>query len=298
MSPRKPALVVRLPNWVGDVVMTLPALHALQINGIALHCVGKPWVQDLYSGMPFSFVDRLDTMPIKPCLLLTNSLSSAIKAKCAGKKSVGYRNEGRSIFLHRSLKKQSGRHEVDTFYQLALHAASTWWPESALPAVPPDVRLSIAPAASQAAQRMLEQHKTQAPYWVLCPGAMGKGARGESKVWPHWVALCKTLRAQGKTLIACPGPGEHALFTAQLPGVTLLDGLKLDALSAVLAGAEQVMANDTGPMHLAAAVGVPTLGIFGVSDPVRTRPWQGAYIGGLAGWPSVEAVLARVLLPS
>src|SRR5262249_39796058 len=73
---------------------------------------------------------------------------------------------------------------------------------------------------------------------------------------------------------------------------TVLPGLSLGAYAAILAGAEAVIANDSGPMHLAAAVGVPVLGIFGVSDPSRTRPWGGGFAGGPSSWPSLNTVLS------
>ncbi len=59
----------------------------------------------------------------------------------------------------------------------------------------------------------------------------------------------------------------------------------------ILALSDEVIANDTGPMHLADAVGAKVLGIFGHSDPRRTRPWGGHYLGEKGRWPTVAEVV-------
>jgi heptosyltransferase II len=64
----------------------------------------------------------------------------------------------------------------------------------------------------------------------------------------------------------------------------------------VMRGASLVVANDSGPMHLAAAVDAPVLGIFGNGEPGRTHPWgsTGRWVGSPGRWPSLEAVLQAV----
>ena len=97
-------------------------------------------------------------------------------------------------------------------------------------------------------------------------------------------------------VVACPGPGEEAACAAALPGARMIPGLGLGAYAAVLAGARRVVANDSGPMHLAAAVGAPVLWIFGVSAPRRTAPWGGRsrFCGGEGGWPAAGEVWKAV----
>ena len=62
----------------------------------------------------------------------------------------------------------------------------------------------------------------------------------------------------------------------------------------ILSNAELVVANDSGPMHLASFVNDKVLGLFGVTDPKRTRPWQGNYMGQLGMWSTLEEVLKKV----
>ena len=68
--------------------------------------------------------------------------------------------------------------------------------------------------------------------------------------------------------------------------------LGLGAYAAVCADARVTVANDSGPMHLAAAVDAPVLGVFGPGDPRRTRPWgpRAHWLGGDGAWPSAKAV--------
>ena len=75
-----------------------------------------------------------------------------------------------------------------------------------------------------------------------------------------------------------------------MPDATIISGLNLGTYAALLAQAEQVIANDSGPMHIAAAVGAKTLGLFGVTDPLRTSPWGQDYLGTKDRWPAVEEV--------
>ena len=103
------------------------------------------------------------------------------------------------------------------------------------------------------------------------------------------------MDAAGKQIVICPGPGEESRCQPFSQHATVLPGLSLGAYAAVIAGAELLIANDSGPMHLASAVNAPVLGIFGHGDPGRTRPWGGRYLGGYGHWPSVEAVLAATL---
>ena len=87
----------------------------------------------------------------------------------------------------------------------------------------------------------------------------------------------------------CPGSNEYLCLP---DGVITLSGLSLIEYAAVLASAEQVVANDSGPMHLASAVGASVLGVFGVTDPQRTSPLGGDVVGDQTAWPTVASVLA------
>ena len=299
------SLIVRLPNWVGDVVMAVPTLQALAGLGLNIQLVGKRWSGDLLAGMNMPICSLEDGLwktskklagmtEHKKALLLTNSFSSALMMRIAGKAVIGYKTDGRQFLLTNGLSKPTEqRHEVHYFWSIARHACQYWFPE--LPWAsesPAKLSLPLHQAFVTKADQLLSDHKITKPFWVLCPFAHGTGKNGESKVWPHWRALSRQLPHH--QLLVCPGKNEEALCTELVPEAVMLPGLNLGEYAAVLAKADRVIANDSGPMHIAAAVSTTTLGIFGVSDPVRTHPWGADFIGKQGEWPSLEEVLARL----
>lgn len=298
-------LVVRLPNWVGDVCMALPALAALHAVGFAVHALGRGWAAELLAGLPYQ-VERLPAglwaqaaalraTGAAQGLLLTNSLSSALAMRLAGIDAVGHASEGRGVLLAQVVEPVVGAHEVDAFWRLAAAVIDreAAWELRDHRLGPPPAALGLFTTSTHRAQARAALANAGVPsrFAVVAPLAVGTIA-GRTKVWPHFPALVGRLIASGRAVVACPGPGEETATAAAAPGATLLPGLGLGAYAAVLAQSELVVANDTGPMHLAAAVGARVVGVFGVSDPRRTRPW-GAHataIGQSGAWPDAEAV--------
>ncbi|MBP7868030.1 MAG: hypothetical protein KA419_19035, partial [Acidobacteria bacterium] len=129
-------LAVRLPNWVGDVVMALPALGRLHDAGFALRCFGRGWAPELLAGCPW----RVEALPrgalaaaralrasgARRGVLFPNSLGSALSMRLAGVRAAGYAGEGRRPLLGLSLPKPRGRHEAEVFFALAAAAAHSW----------------------------------------------------------------------------------------------------------------------------------------------------------------------------
>lgn len=309
-------LAVRLPNWVGDVCMALPALAALRRAGFALRVFGRGWAADLLAAYP----DRVVRLPAGTLaqaralagsgasrgVLFTNSFGSALAMRLAGIDAVGYGHEGRSFLLGRRPPRAPG-HEVEAFWRLALavRGEDAAWsfgvgrPAARWPAPPRRLGLELSAAHRAAAAAALAAAGVGPGYVVLCPLAVGT-IGGRSKAWPGFPAIARELLAAGRVVVVCPGPGEEAAAAAAAPGAVALPGLGLGAYAAVLAGAAAVLANDSGPMHLAAAVDAPVLGVFGLGEPARTRPWspRAAIVGDAAGWPEpsqVRAALAALL---
>ncbi|HXY22022.1 MAG TPA: glycosyltransferase family 9 protein, partial [Burkholderiaceae bacterium] len=132
-------------------------------------------------------------------------------------------------------------------------------------------------------------------YVVLCPIAHGRH-RGQVKSWEGFGRMAQELRSRGHEVIVCPGPGEEAAARAAAAAARMVDPLDLGAFAALLADSRLVVANDSGPGHLAAAVGAPLVGVFGVTDPAKTRPLgpRVRLVGGASGWPSYDEVAAAV----
>lgn len=283
--------------------MALPCLMELEASGFSIHALGRGWASDLLSGYDWSvtalpksvWAAGRATRELKPRrgLLFTNSISSALAMRLGRVQAIGYRGDCRSLLLHRGLVKPSGLHEVEYFWRLGEVAHSLWGHDSVQwPSAPPRrVELRVTRAHRSAALAAQARHRVEPPFVVCCPAATGKIGDRE-KVWPHFDSLCRELLASGQRVVACPGPTETPACTAALPGATIMPDLSLGAYAAVMSMAERVIANDSGPMHLAAAVGAPVVGIFGVTDPGRTRPWGGKYVGSAEGWPDLGTVLA------
>ncbi len=308
-------LVVRLPNWVGDACMAVPALELLASVGYDVVACGRGWAVDLFAGMPWRTlalpktivgqVEQFAALGAPRTLLLTNSFGSALAARMAGSEAIGLARDARGWLLGSRVPYTAGLHEVETFWRLAwvTAAADGGWP------VPsrrrwrrPPKRLGLRVAAQhrqQAAQALSaagpSASSIRGPYVVLAPLAVGTVA-GRTKMWPGFAALAATLHELGVTMVACPGPGEEAATAAAIPGAHILPGLGLGAFAHLCARAAVVVANDSGPMHLAAAVDAPVIGIFGVSDPGRTAPWglRTRVLGSAAGWPDSQDVVHAV----
>lgn len=305
-------VAVRLPNWVGDVCMALPAIAALRAAGREPVLFGKRWAGDLLAGMAY----RVETLPsglraqaravaasgAREGVLFTNSFGSAFAFWLGGVKATGYRNDLRSWLLGRALPWPRSGHEVESFWRLSLahvdvdvdvdgNARSVG--EGQTP--PSALGLRVHQRHRDEAASALTAAGVSGPYTVLCPLAVGQ-TDGKAKIWPSFPLLCRGLLEAREPVVACPGPGEEQACASALPGAVMLPRLGLGAYAAVLSGSRRVIANDSGPMHLAAAVGAPVLGVFGVSDPGRTSPWSdlASVCGGSQGWPALREVVAAM----
>ncbi len=300
-------LFVRLPNHLGDACMCLPALDLLARSGHALALVGKPWAPALFEahGWPVlaprgSWIERIDTMRAariarhgERAVLFTNSIGSALEFRLAGFACVGYTTEARGWLLAQPIGLPAAwtrdMHTVEYYFELARRFVASDAP------MPPKLDLKLGARTHTRARELLLGAGIAGPYTMLCPAAVGRH-RGRPKAWPEFAKLGAELRAHGVRVVACPGPGERAVVAAALPAATILPETDVATFAALLHGAQLVVANDSGPSHVAAAVGAPLVAIFGVTEPKRTRPWtpDAAVVGGSDGWPDFDAVWQRV----
>lgn len=295
-------LLIRLPNWVGDVMMALPTLQTLQSAGIQITLLGKPWIHDLLHGLDIpkitypnamkKAIQCLKNCPEQRILLLTNSFSSALAAKLAGKASMGYQQDARKFLLTYGYKKPKLAHETDIFHFLSEKIFLNWYPQ--LPPHRPSILIPQLPLRSQAienAQSLLKQHSVNYPYLVLCPFAHGVNRQKQPKKWPHWKSFAKTT-LDYKPII-CPGPNELQEAQQHFSDALILPNLDLETYAGILKLASKIVANDSGPLHIAAAVHqqYAPIGIFGVTPPERTGPRNAKIIGSSNQWPSIDEVL-------
>ncbi len=303
--PRR--LLVRLHNWIGDVVVGVPALRLLAAHGVEPVAVGKPWAASLLAGHGWT-VRTLDRglrararqwhglalpQPRRDIdvLLFATSLSSALECRLGGLRAMGYDTDLRRLVLARSLPRPHGVHALEETWRLACRYLGVDLP------APASIGLTVAPDRLAAARRRLAAHGvTSGAFVLLCPFALGR-FEGQSKAWPGFPALARRLQADGLRTLVCPGPGaEQAAAQVDFATSTVLDGVALGEYAALLSLAALVVANDTGPGHIAAAVGAPLISVLGPTDPARWAPW-GPTVHvlqrGRTNWPGVDEVLAQ-----
>ena len=312
MTPRP--LIVRLRNWVGDVILGVPAMHLLQQHGYQLHLVGKGWAGPLLAGEGWPTVSRPGKLGERVAqlkalrqqlqaqdagfdrrenaLVLPTSFSGALEMRLAGLKAVGYAQEARGLLLKRAEPITYGGHALTSYWELAcrfLHLD---------PQTPPPerIQLATAPADQQAADALLAQHGVGPGFVVICPFAGGLFEK-QDKTWPAFADLTRALLAEGRSVLACPGPGEDNIIRDHHPGVLALPGVKLGVYGGLLRRAALVVSNDTGPAHLAAAVGAPVLSVLGPTKPEQWAPWGPTVtvVRRWPGWPAVDEVMGRAL---
>ncbi|MBC7444821.1 MAG: lipopolysaccharide heptosyltransferase II [Polaromonas sp.] len=273
------------PQWIGDAVMTEPLLRRLQARGERLTVGALPWVAPVYRAMaqvaeviefPFAHgglqftarraMARRIQGQFSKAYVLPNSLKSALLPFLAGiPERIGYLGEARVGLLTHRLKNLKARPPMVTFYS-ALSGAD------AFEADRPQLRVDAAGIAATLGEFGLPP----GGYTVFAPGA----EFGPAKRWPagHFAELARrldrpvVLLGSGKEAALCdeiaqPANAAHTGKCLSLAGKTSL----AQAL-ALIAGSHSTVSNDSGLMHVAAALGVAQVAIFGSSSPLHTPP--------------------------
>ena len=128
----------------------------------------------------------------------------------------------------------------------------------------PPLRFEVPPGAATA----------EPPYAVIHPAALM-----ETKRWDagRFAELARALQSLGLEIVLTCGPGEDSVVhdvARHVPSAQLRPGVAIPELAVLILGARLYAGNDSGPMHLAAAVGTPVLALWGSSDSRRWRPWS------------------------
>jgi heptosyltransferase-2 len=310
-TPPKP-LIVRLRNFVGDTVLSLPALRLLEQHGYRLELVGKGWARGLLEAegwavhvRPAKLADRVAQLRElrqrfraedagfdrrSNTLLLPYAFSAALDARLAGLKAEGHAGDGRTWLLQRGHLRRDGRHTLVEYWELACDFLG-------IQAEPPaDIRVKLTEAQRAQAQALLAEQGLEAGRYVLiCPFANGR-VEFLDRSWPAFPAFVRRLHAGGRRIVIVPGPAEVQGAKDLYPDAIRLDGVALGVYNALLQLAGVVVSNDTGPAHMAAGVGARLLSVLGPTDPARWAPW-GSTVTVMRRWPewvSVDEVLSAV----
>ena len=281
-------LVVRLPNWLGDVVMALPALAAIRdaYPGAHLALAGPPGVtpifeettavrpQQLLAVQKADEAQTLRTGAFDTAILLTNSFRTAWTARRAGiGERWGYAAGGRRVLLTRAVRRPRGeRHQSE--YYLDLVRALGLDASSSTP------RIDLGARTRERARALLQQHQAAEgqPLVGFAPGA----AYGHAKRWPpDQVARVITRLARERSargiLVGAAGDREagreiESALPSDVGVVNLIGRTDLRLLMGVMQACGAFVSNDSGAMHLAAAVGIPVTALFGPTRERSTAP--------------------------
>ena len=278
------ALIIA-PQWIGDAVMTEPLLRRLYARGERLTVGALPWVAPVYRAMaqvaeviefPFAHgglqfrerkaIARRIEGQFDKAYVLPNSLKSALLPFLASiPERIGYLGEARIGLLTHRLKNPKTKPPMVAFYS-ALSG------EAGLEDDRPQLRIDAADTAST----LNEWGLRQGGYTVFAPGA----EFGAAKRWParHFSELAArldlpvVLLGSGKEAALCeevaaPVNAQQAGKCLNLAGKT-----SLPQALALIAASRSTVSNDSGLMHVAAALGVPQVAIFGSSSPLHTPP--------------------------
>ena len=268
------------PQWIGDAVMTEPLMRRLAARGERLTVGALPWVAPVYRAMPqvtevieFPFAHgglqfkarraiakRIEGQ-FDAAYVLPNSLKSALLPFLASIPTrIGYLGEARIGLLTHRLKNPKNKPPMVAFYS-ALSG------EAGIEADRPQLQVPDA----QINETLAELGLQRGAYAVFAPGS----EYGPAKRWPaaHYAALAARLDlpvlllGSGKEADLCDEISKTSKNCLNFAGKTPL----AQAIHA-LAASKFIVSNDSGLMHVAAALGVPQVAVFGSSSPLHTPP--------------------------
>jgi heptosyltransferase II len=290
-------ILVRATNWVGDAIMSIPALCAIRQRWpeAQITILARPWFAELYNGQPF--VDRVMPLDVASspaamersarglreqkfdcAILLQNAFSAAWLAwRAQIPQRIGYARDGRSVLLTKAVtvpkKGEIPAHE--SLYYLELLRRAGW-----LETIPEVTQISLCfnAGAAEAAEARLQQAglRTGAKRIAVAPGA----AYGSAKCWPpdRFAAVADALIDEFAADVILFGAKSEEEICRQIAQrmhhrpVILAGQTSIGELPALFSRCSLFVGNDSGAMHVAAAVGVPVVAVFGSTDPYGTAP--------------------------
>jgi heptosyltransferase-2 len=290
-------LLVRGPNWLGDLVMTTPALRALRVGlpEARITLLVRPGLEALLEGSPL--VDRVRVQSSHHAgpgavwrearalarearfdtgLCIPDSISSALFMRLARVgRVVGHARGGRGLLLHEAVTAPAewGQRRMVARERVALGLVEALGVREQ----GTGLELHVTPAGEQAARALLEHHRLDAgtaPLVGLAPGA----SFGASKCWPpdYYAAVGDRVARAGARVVLLGSPAEAALCREvadrmQAPAPALAGALGLDGLVALVRRLSLLLCNDAGARHVAAAFAVPSIVFFGPTAVEKTN---------------------------
>ena len=296
-------ILIIAPNWIGDAVMSQPLLANLKTiyPRCQIDVLASPWVAPIYRactevnqvleaklehkqlqwGLRKQLAKQLANNQYDSCYVLPNSFKSALIPWLANIPCrIGYRGEMRFGLINIALDNPSklNRPPMANHYLALGNALNS--PQEIDVSYPVDPKLNVSILAKQSISIKLQVASIpDKSIYVLCPGA----EYGITKRWPteHFTNLAKQLISNEPNthVILLGSKGDHILgedITAQAKNISQIHNwcgkTSLDEAIALIGMSKALVSNDSGLMHIGAALKVPQVAIFGSSDPHHTPP--------------------------
>lgn len=325
-------ILVRGANWIGDAVMSIPALRELRRifpdSQITLHT--RSWADGLFGNV--DFIDELVTFdkhrwPIKDvydnsqflrddkfdlAILLPNSFESALTSYLTRiPRRIGYNKDVRGLLLTDpvAVPEWKGRlHEVFYYLHLISEVERSIRGRSTVSTAMPEMRLDISDEQKTAARSMLAENGIDLTKKTV--SFVAGSANEPQKRWPAEYFADLSNKLQKELNVVLIGSKEEESVSAKVsqlatpPPTDLTGRTALGEAAAILSVVDLVITNDTGLAHVAAAVGTQTIVIFGPTNPETTRPFSPlAHVlhkkplnGKRVDWPTVDEVFAAAAI--
>ena len=295
-------ILIIAPNWIGDAVMTQPLLARLKVQypNSKIDILASTWVAPIYRacievnavieakfehkqlqwGLRKRLAKDLQAKNYQACFVLPNSFKSALIPWLANIPfRIGYRGEHRYGLINLSLDNPSKVNRppmVEHYLALSqlLHDDAEHVPNSLIPT------LRVSSLAQQSVEQQLATANINTGSLVIfCPGA----EYGPTKRWPanHFASLAQSLIEESiNTQVILLGSKSDQKIATNILSQThqqshlhnWCGNTSLDEAIALIGLAKIVVSNDSGLMHIAAALKTPQVAIFGSSDPAHTPP--------------------------
>jgi heptosyltransferase-2 len=289
-------ILVRSTNWVGDAILTTPAVRAVRKNfpDAEVSILAKPWVAPIfYNNSDIDHIMVYDSEGrhngwsgrvrlsrslrdgrFDLAILLQNAFEAALLAYLAGiPRRLGYKTDGRHLLLTHGLPLEPRLkrvHEIE-YYLGILEGAG-------LRSDGRELTLRVSDKERHEAEAFLSEYQVNSgqPLVGISPGA----TYGPAKRWfpERFAALCDRLQeSSGACIVILGGPddaaiGDQVSHFMEIPPVNLCGKTTLRQAVSVIDRCHLLVTNDSGLMHVAAALDIPLVAIFGSTNPVTTGP--------------------------
>lgn len=299
MSVTRPVrkVLVRGANWVGDAVMTIPALRELRRIFVDAHITlwTKPSLPDLFAEVDFVhdfLVAPEPSLRQTAALIKSKSYDVAILFQNAFRAALvvfvarvplrcGYRTEGRGFLLTHAVPVDPGlklQHQVFYYLNLVAELERALTGQTQVNFDAPHLALPVSLQRQRRGRAFLAEQGVDVDKALVVVNPGATNSRAKRWLPERFAAVSDRLLERGDANVVLIGAPEEIAWAQHITArmrrrpLVLTGRTNLRQLVDVLSCAQLLISNDTGPAHIGAALGVPTLALFGPTAPVATRP--------------------------